>query len=247
MRKLLSLYFLASLICATNKAQSPIVPKQNQRTLLPNGWWLSPAGRSLPLGDLPLNIAVSSSKKYIAVTNNGQSVQSLQLVDARNEKVLHSVQIPKSWYGLAFSADEKYLYASGGNDNWILKYALKSNKLVLADSFKLGEKWPHKISPAGIALDDVAKALYVVTKDDNSLYILNTASKKINNKIPLGSEGYACVLSPSKTLLYISAWGGRKVLVYHVKLGKITDSITVGEHPNEICITKSGRLLYVAN
>jgi len=53
-----------------------------QKTVtLPNGWSLSPAGRSLPLGDLPLNIAVSASKKWIAVTNNGQSRQSLQCVN----------------------------------------------------------------------------------------------------------------------------------------------------------------------
>ena len=34
-----------------------------KKVTLPNGWTLSPAGRSLPLGDLPLNIAISKSKK----------------------------------------------------------------------------------------------------------------------------------------------------------------------------------------
>src|SRR5688572_6192378 len=100
-----------------------------KKVTLPNGWQLSPAGRSIPLGDLPLNIAVSNSKKFIAVTNNGQSVQSIQLIDPKAEKILSTVIIPKSWYGLKFSADEKFLYASGGNDNWILKYAILGNKL----------------------------------------------------------------------------------------------------------------------
>jgi hypothetical protein len=54
-----------------------------KKITLPNGWSLSPAGRSLPVGDLPLNIAVSRSKKYIAVTNNGQGKQSLQLIDVK--------------------------------------------------------------------------------------------------------------------------------------------------------------------
>jgi hypothetical protein len=64
-----------------------------QKTVtLPNGWSLSPAGRSLPLGDLPLNIAVSPSKKWIAVTNNGQSKQSLQLINARTEKILDNIE-----------------------------------------------------------------------------------------------------------------------------------------------------------
>jgi len=48
---------------------------ESKRVNLPNGWSLTPVGKSLPLGDLPLNMAVSPSKKLIAVTNNGQSVQ----------------------------------------------------------------------------------------------------------------------------------------------------------------------------
>src|SRR5947209_1413695 len=98
------------------------------RISLPNGWSLSPVGNSLQLGDLPLNIAVSPSKKYLAVTNNGESTQSIQLIDLTNKKVLDNVVIPKSWLGLRFSGNEKYLYASGGNDNWILKYAINNNK-----------------------------------------------------------------------------------------------------------------------
>ena len=82
-----------------------------QAVTLPNGWSLSPAGRSLPLGDLPLNIAVSKSKKLIAVTNNGQSKQILQLINTKTEKILDNIEIARSWLGLKFSSDEKYLFA----------------------------------------------------------------------------------------------------------------------------------------
>lgn len=54
--KFISLIFLGIpfFIEAQNSIVNPV--------LLPNGWTLTPAGRSLPLGDLPLNIAVSLSK-----------------------------------------------------------------------------------------------------------------------------------------------------------------------------------------
>src|SRR6185295_8158351 len=156
---------------------TPYHANQAEKVLLSNGWHLSPVGRSLPLGDLPLNLVVSPSKKYLAVTNNGQSVQSIQLIDAKSEKVLHSEVIPKSWFGLKFSADEKFLYASGGNDNWILKYAISNNKLVLKDSIKLGKKWPEKISPAGLDIDALKQILYVVTKENNSLYVVDLKTK----------------------------------------------------------------------
>lgn len=218
-----------------------------KKTLLPNGWTLSPAGRSIPLGDLPLNIAVSPSKKYIAVTNNGQSVQSLQLIDPKTEKELDRVVIPKSWYGLQFSADEKTLYASGGNDNWILKYAIANNKLQLKDSIKLGDKWPTKISPAGIALDDAKKLLYIVTKENNSLYIADLATKKIIYKDTLNDPAYSCILSPNKKELFISVWGGKRVLVFNTGFRKVIDVINVGENPNELLLSKNGQLLFVAN
>lgn len=218
-----------------------------QRVGLPNGWSLTPVGTSLPLGDLPLNIAVSKSKKLLAVTNNGQSVQSIQLIDVASEKVLDNKVVPKLWYGLKFSSNEKFLYASGGNDNRILKYAIADNKLSLSDSIILGKPWPEKVSPAGIELDDDANILYVVTKENNSLYVINTVSKEIINQLALPDAAYACLLSSNKKQLYISCWGCDKILIYDVQQKKIVTEIKVGDNPNELLLTKSGRILFVSN
>lgn len=219
---------------------------ESQRISLPNGWNLTPVGKSLPLGDLPLNIAVSNSKKRIAVTNNGQSIQSIQLIDAEKDKLLSTVIIPASWYGLKFSGNDHFLYASGGNDNRILQFAIKNDKLILTDSILLGKKWPEKISPAGLELDDVKKILYVVTKENNSLYLVDLITKKITGKIPLPGEGYSCLLSPDKKILYISCWGCDQVLFFDVKT-QIFTSLKVGDNPNELCLTRNGRYLFVAN
>lgn len=248
-RSALIIFFnlLAVIVVAQNQSASLLSQQTKNRVRLPNGWHLSPAGRSFPLGDLPLNIAVSSTKKYMAVTNNGQSIQSIQLIDPKTEKVLHNVIIPKSWYGLVFSKDEKFLYASGGNDNWIFKYAIINNKLQLKDSIILGKKWPAKISPAGIEIDDERKLMYVVTKENNTLYVINLSDKSIIQQLEIGKEGYACLLSPDKKELYISSWGGDKVLVYDTKLKKIIDEVAVGDNPNELLLNKKGNLLFVAN
>ena len=239
---------ICTLLMVYSIMQAQTVASKNAKTiLLPNGWSLTPAGKSLPLGDLPLNIAVSSSKKYIAVTNNGQSDQSIQLIDVLNEKILDSISIPKSFLGLKFSADEKYVYASGGYDNWILKYALRNQKLVLTDSISLGEKWPAKISPTGIELDDAKHLLYVVTKDDKQLYTIDLVTKKITHRQPLGGEAYTCVLSPNKKELYISCWGCDKVIVYNTITQNIDAELAAGDNPNDLVLSKSGTYLFVAN
>ncbi|HEY0108399.1 MAG TPA: hypothetical protein VGB67_02160, partial [Fibrella sp.] len=51
-----------------------------KRINLPNGWSLTPPGSSLDLDDLPLTMVVSPSKKLVAITNNGQSTQSITLI-----------------------------------------------------------------------------------------------------------------------------------------------------------------------
>ena len=186
---------------------------------LPNGWTLSPAGKSLPLGDFPLNIAVSSSKKYMAITNNGQSKQSIQLINVATNKVVDNISIGKSWLGIAFSKDEKNLYASGGNDNWILKYDIKNEKLILVDSIKLGNKWPTKISPAGICINDQKNILYVVTKDDSCLYEINLSNKKIIKKTLLPAEAYTFPYGEMKNYLYTIL--NNKKLAIKLKQGHI--------------------------
>jgi YVTN family beta-propeller protein len=220
---------------------------ESHRVSLPNGWMLTPVGKMLPLGDLPLNIALSPSKELAAITNNGQSDQTIQLIDIEREIVLDSIIIGKSWLGLTFSDDGKYLYASGGNDNMIIRYAIRNNHLSEYDSIIIGKPWPELISIAGLALDDTRKRLYVVTKENNSLYVVDTKSKKIVSQHSLGGEGYTCILSPDHKILYISCWGCDKIVLFDTYLQKITGSIPVGDNPNDLCITRNGQYLFVAN
>ncbi|MDB4924724.1 bifunctional YncE family protein/alkaline phosphatase family protein [Mucilaginibacter sp.] len=228
-------------------AQLPGKIEKTGQVLLPNGWKLSPAGSSLPLGDLPLNIQLSSSGKLLAVTNNGQSTQSVQLIDPVNQKLLDEKVVGKSWYGLAFSHDEKMLYASGGNDNWIMAFHIQNNKISKADTIKLGLPWPkNKICATGITVNKSNTLLYTVTKEDSSLYIINLATHNIQSKIKLAAEAYSCALSPDEKTVYISIWGGEQVSLFNTATQKLSN-IKVGSHPNELLLNKKGTRLFVAN
>ena len=228
-------------------AQAQTNPGNAKRITLPNGWSLSPAGNQVPLGDLPLNIAIDPGLKYAAVTNNGQSRQSVQLISLSEEKVLDTYEVGKSWLGLAFSDDGKSLYASGGNDNWILCFAIRNEKLVCLDTFRLGKPWPEKISVAGIAVDEAGHRLYAVTKDNNSLYVVDTRTKQILKQIALGGEGYACLLSADKKHLYCSCWGCDKVVIVNAGKLEIETTIAVGDNPNDMVADLKGKYLFVAN
>ncbi|MBW4890614.1 beta-propeller fold lactonase family protein [Mucilaginibacter sp. HMF5004] len=241
---------LALLLCTAQiaMAQTPGKVKESGQVLLPNGWKLSPAGRQLQLGDLPLNMQLSPSGQLLAVTNNGQSIQSLQLIDPQQEKALSEIELKTAWYGLAFSGDNKNLYVSGGNANVILDFDVSNRKLKTPDTIKLGEPWPKsKICPAGIAVAKDGSRLYTVTKEDNSIYTVDLKTRKVISAVQLPELAYSCILSPDEKILYISVWGSDKVVTFDTRSQTIAGSITVGNHPNELLLNKKGSLLYVAN
>ena len=220
---------------------------KSKQVTLPNGWKLSPHGTSIALGDLPLNVVVSPDQKYLLVTNNGQSVQSLQLIDAVTNQVLDSQKLPKSWYGLKVAADNKTVFVSGGNDNCILVFHILAGKLVEQEKIALTTNVKETISPAGIEYDDAKGMLYVVTKENNSLYVVDAAKKAVLSVHALPAEAFTCLFDKKKEFLYISVWGARQILPFEIKTKTFAKPIAVGDHPNEMLITKNGQVLFVAN
>ena len=242
-RKLLILLFITPFISSAqeNQSSSPAV-------VLPNGWSVRPAGQSIAVGDLPLNAVVSPDRRWMAVTNNGVGDHTLDLIDLRSFRRVDSIDMGKGWYGLAFSSDGRRIYASGGHDNRIRVYAAQDGRLSLSDSFMLGKPWPNPIGPSGIALEEAKhRKLFVLTKEAHTLFVFDLDNKRSIQTLDLGAEAYACVVSRDGNTLYISLWGDKKVLRYDIGSGRITGSIPVGDHPNELLLSSSGKLLFVAN
>ncbi len=218
-----------------------------KRLVLPNGWALSPAGTSVKLGDFPLNMAVSANQQYLAVTNNGQSTQSVMLMDAREGKVLDEAVIAKAWLGIHFGPNDQSLYVSAGNDNAVKIYNIQNNKLSLNDSIVFGKPWPNKISVAGIDLNFEQQELYAVTKEDSALYIANLQTRQTTGRYALPSEAYTCLYDSARQRVYVSLWGNKKVAVFDLKTRRFAQEIPVESHPNDMVMTRSGRYLFVAN
>jgi hypothetical protein len=134
----LQFFLLALLLSARLAAQTPGTAagqtpgtQPGPRTLLPNGWSLTPAGQSIPLSsDLPLNMAFSPDGVHLAITNNGNGRQTIDIIDLKRRRLAASVPIHASWLGLAFAKNHPYLYVSGGNDDIIIRYRLTGDTLI---------------------------------------------------------------------------------------------------------------------
>src|SRR5918912_4013453 len=78
-----------------------------------HGWTLTPAGQQLRLGDRPYGMALSPDGRTLVVSNDGQSTESLMVIDRAGGAVRQTLRYdrPEALYlGVAFAPDGRRLY-----------------------------------------------------------------------------------------------------------------------------------------
>lgn len=235
MRKLLIALVQLTFVFCLN-AQIP--GEKENRVLLPNGWWLSPAGEQIRLGDFPMNAALSEDETYLAITHGGQSKAELILVDLKQKKVTQSIRLKDSWQGIAFSGQT--LYVSGGYQNCVYVFRLDKGSLMAEDTIKLIEGKP-KYAGAAAGLAVLLNTLAVVFRGDSTLryYDLQTKQQSV---VKLDGMPYSCSFD-GNGLLIVTMWSSKKVEVFD--RGKKVYECPTGDHPNEVIISRDSRYAYV--
>jgi hypothetical protein len=208
------------------------------RYLLPNGWWLSPAGEQVPLGDLPLNAALSPDERYLAVSHSGQSKAELRLVDLKEKKEVQRIRMKDTWLGIRFIGS--MLYVSGGYENCVYRFRLAEGQLALVDSLPLAEARP-KYNGAMEGLDVRGTSVACVFKQDSTLRFIDTQSRA-TTVIKLEGMPYDCRYLPNGSVI-VSLWSSRKVVVYDA--GKKSFECATGDHPTELTVSQDGRYVFV--
>jgi YVTN family beta-propeller protein len=214
---------------------------------LPTHWILTPAGTHIPVGDLPLNMALSPDGRLLAVTNNGYSRQFVSLIDVKGDSVAAELPIDKGFYGLAFSPDGRNLYASGGTDDRVLVWRMSGNAAVPDSALSLrSEGAPSKPFPAGIEVSGDGARLYVSENRGDCLSVVSPARRSVEKRVLVGAFPYDVKEARTRSKLYVSLWGGSAVRVLDSRTMETTSSVRVGDHPNAMLLTPDESLLYVA-
>src|SRR5262245_8104488 len=98
-------------------------------TLLPNGWRISPAGKHVTVGDLPLAMVQSSDGRHVIVSSNGWSKPSLTVIDPKNFYVRSKLTLDHAWLGLAWAPGGRKLYSSGAADSSVREFDFAGGQL----------------------------------------------------------------------------------------------------------------------
>src|SRR5215831_14409384 len=234
MKRLISV-ILSALAALTLAAQERPGFLDSTTVLLPNRWQLSPAGKTIGLGDFPLNMAMSPDGRYIAINHDGHSRQFVRILDLQTEKTVSEVTVDKSFYGIAFSKNGKLLFVSGAADNWV--YVYDFNRGYLTDERKIiAGNHDSKTYPSGIAVGDDGKYVYTADNLAHSVTVLSMATSAVVKHIPVGEDSYpyAVALPRDGHFLYVSLWGKSAVGVVDLQAGKLATTIPTGDHPNAL-------------
>ena len=211
------------------------------RYLLPNGWRLSPAGRQIALGGLPLKIVPCPDQRRLVVLSCGSTPHFIAVVDSKTEEVVQKRRLKQCWFGLAVHPNGKTAYVAAGAEDVIrtfkLNYQRVEEKPIVI---------PEKTFPACMAVDRAGKYLFVVGNQSNALHVIALETGKEVFHVSVGRHPYNVVLSTDEKTAYVSNWGAASVAVIDLATVKVRQTIPTQEHPNDLVFHADGRL-FVAN
>ena len=220
--------------------------QSNAQVLLPNGWSLSPVGTQIEMGDFPVNIATSPDGKFAAVLHAGYGDHQIRIVSLETNKVISTANLQQTFFGIIFSQDGKFIYASGAEDERIYAFPFDNGYVASPQLIILGDK-KDRIVVSGIA-ELPKKHLLVCGLLGNELMQVDIAGSRIISRIslPKDSYPYSVIVSPDGSRAYVSLWGLASVAVVDLKNWKLESTWSTRSHPTEMIALDEGRFLLVA-
>jgi len=215
--------------------------------LLPTQWSLRPAGDQIPLGDLPVNMALHPSGKWAAVLHAGYGEHEVVIVDLERKAIVVRAAVPYAFYGLCFDATGRRLYASGGEDDLVRAYRFE--KGYLSDPHEIPAGTPGgKGVVSGLSVSRDGKTLFAASAWGDTVALIGLGPKAPvrRARLPEGSYPYATLPSEDGRRLFVSLWGRAAVAVVDIASGAVAATWATDSHPTEMALTKDGSRLFVA-
>ncbi|MCC6794951.1 MAG: bifunctional YncE family protein/alkaline phosphatase family protein [Candidatus Hydrogenedentes bacterium] len=216
---------------------------------LPNGWRITPIGKSIHTEDLILNIQPSPDGKVMIAEHGGYNPHGLVVIDTATDEAVQRIPLVSSWFGLAWRPDGAKLYVSGGNTKKdgnrapVYEFEYKDGRLSEKPLRNLTETIdPKEIYWAGLAHHPQKDILYAASRTANNVVVFDTASGAIVKRIPTEQTPCDVVISKDGSRLYSSNWSSNSVSVIDTESLEVVSTIGVGDNPSDMLLHPDGRL-----
>ncbi|MBI4909152.1 MAG: PD40 domain-containing protein [Acidobacteria bacterium] len=188
------------------KSTARIGKQQSGVFLLPSSQLLRPWGELRALRGRPVDAVFDSKHRLLAVLNS----RAVELLDGSTGVTFGELKLRSSSYtGVAFHPNDRQLWASettrNGPDAIIIGNLSDAGKLESNSRLDLKG---HPL-PAGIAFSPDGKSAYVAFSRNNTLAIIDTATRAILKEVETGMAPFAVAVTKSGRV-FVSNRGGRR-------------------------------------
>ncbi len=188
-------------------------------TVIPNGRFLTPAGKSLVVAPHPFGLALSNDGNTAVTANSGVRPLSISIIHNLTTSP-EIMQIPPGhstdagvlesvFMGLAISPENDKVYVSGGQENRILVFDLISGNKT--DSIDCSVSEDGSKHPDGYIGDMVitkdGRYIYAVDQMNFRLIIIDTRKMMVINSVQVGRYPFGVVLTPDEKKVYVANVG----------------------------------------
>ena len=101
--------------------------------------------------------------------------------------------------------------------------------------------------PDGVAVDPTSHTTYVTDIDDDSVSVIDEATKTVTATITVGGGPLTVAADPTSHIVYVTNGGNGTVSAINEATGTVTATIPVGADPDGVAVDPTTHTAYVAN
>ncbi|WP_020468489.1 alkaline phosphatase family protein [Zavarzinella formosa] len=264
-------------VTADELDQLKVGPQADGRIVVPTNQVIKPTGKQITFPGRPVDLAFAEDGKVVVVKN----MRDLVFLNADTGKIRQTLAVPgggrKAGFGVVgLYADGNRVYVTDAQQNLRVAERKADGTYAFQEPIPLEKpKVGGLVDPAGIAKLMTDK-FFVTTTRANTVQLVNTNTRKVEQVIPVGVAPYTVVVA-NQNKAYVSNWGGDhpqegapqkassgtpvrvdkrtgvadhgSVSVLGLEDGKWKQvrTVEVGLHPCGMVLSPNGKWLYVAN
>jgi len=207
-------------------------------SVLPSGRYVTPAGELVRITHDPMGLALSPDGKTAVTLHNGVftrlDLASLAAVRVPSyDKKIASPLSHGSFLGVAFSADSRRVYLSGGDNGAVIVYDL--DRMQRLDSISLnGPVGGHSFGDSftsDLVLNEAGHELLVLDRGNFRLVRLDLTTRRVTASIAVGRQPFGLALSPDHQTALVANVGMYAYPLIEGATPRNADSLMITRHP----------------
>jgi YVTN family beta-propeller protein len=201
----------------------PVEINPDGETVLPNGRLITPLGKHVRVAPHPYGLALSPDGKTLVTGNSGTHPFSFSIITDLESDQPKVLQVPPTgkadseddegvesvFLGVAITGDNRTLYLSEGDNGRVGIFDLVTRQRL--DSISLDGRFQGKTYknslPGELELSPDGRRLYVLDLGHFHMAVIDTESKRVIARVPVGRIPFGLAASPDGRRVYVSNVG----------------------------------------